>query len=809
MKLSLRNFALMGAAALSAAVYAQDAVTPTVTKVWNYDFKVENKNEVRFGTGVNGKVFYNDKAAGKIMVVDKDGVKEYAAVEGIGVGITADDAGNLLVNTGFPGEASSTNWVIVSTDGEKTPITLTLPDATGVAPGRVDQIGRVVGDINSADGAFVFMGINQVQNALLFEFSNGEQVTDNLSYYVSDPFKTPTVNTSAILQPTKTFAEMLDAGDDAIKAFSVRNRSTKNIYYYNIDDEFAAMPTVANANTQEGYDVFMLGDVMYQVMPTKKEANYESCFAIADEAGNAIYEDENPVLGDAAQSFGSFAARKVSESKVEVYQWFCCGAMCRAAMYEVTIPAKSTKGVFAYGLKSSLENNKYTFTFKAGGEAPAANLVLTNAADENDVVTIPMGAVRAGLNTFVTTTEGLKEGANYNWAVEVTGAEIAETFIENMGNFGDGRNALVAFTDPELDSFGRLLVGQSKNNGFNVFDADGTKLADRIHAQNPLMGVGTTNSSNPMRGQQRGDEALVACWGDDACGVVAINAVDFEAAPYCVFEGEKNGAGANILNGVAIGSGTPCVAVNGKGEDQMMYTFDEDILGNQIGAWKIGTAKTVAVAPEKLGWGGLLGNQNVGMFGVDGGLWLSQTRFNGMESGTPGLAYLDTEINEVTFRAADMAETDAEFLPSSTGGVCVNPVGDLVAVSTTTGVNVYLLSWNDTKPVVEKYATVEIPGITSNACALQFDYANNIYIANQANALFRVTLAEKEPVVTTPAKSADYIVKTQTGVDNIAVDNMDGEAVYYNLNGVRVNGELTPGLYIKSVNGKASKVVVK
>lgn len=50
---------------VAGAAMAQEAAVPTVTKVWSYDQAGTNKNETRFGTGFGGKVYYNDKAAGK------------------------------------------------------------------------------------------------------------------------------------------------------------------------------------------------------------------------------------------------------------------------------------------------------------------------------------------------------------------------------------------------------------------------------------------------------------------------------------------------------------------------------------------------------------------------------------------------------------------------------------------------------------------------------------------------------------------------------------------------------------------------
>lgn len=57
---------------------------------------------------------------------------------------------------------------------------------------------------------------------------------------------------------------------------------------------------------------------------------------------------------------------------------------------------------------------------------------------------------------------------------------------------------------------------------------------------------------------------------------------------------------------------------------------------------------------------------------------------------------------------------------------------------------------------------------------------------------------------------AKFVVSDETNaVSDIAVDEAEGEAVYYNLQGVRVAGKPANGIYLKVANGKASKVLVK
>lgn len=340
MNFSLRNLALAAVVTVAGSVVAQEAVVPTVTKKWAYEALQggPGKNDSRFAAGVNGKIFYNDKANGKVVAIDETGtLSTYAEVAGLGTAISADDAGNLLVNLGFPNASSGANFVLIANDGTQTPFTMQYPD--GLSATRLDQLGRTIGDINSEEGAFLFLGGNSVKNVTLAQFQSGQQVTDELGYYSSEDINAPVINTSAVIQPIYTFQETLDMGDDAVNAFALRNRSSKNIYMYNADNEFAPLPAPAGSNTQEGFDVFILGDVLYQVMPIKGKSgvNYSNEFVIADEEGNIIYTEE---LGgeDGSQNFGSFNARKVNDFTVELYYYSVTGKGITCGLYEITIP---------------------------------------------------------------------------------------------------------------------------------------------------------------------------------------------------------------------------------------------------------------------------------------------------------------------------------------------------------------------------------------------------------------------------------------------------------------------------------------
>ncbi|MGN0219204.1 MAG: hypothetical protein ACI4AX_02850 [Muribaculaceae bacterium] len=329
---------------------AQDA--PVVTKTWAIE-KVAidgwNKNEFRFGTGSNGKVYTVNKAGKQLVSISPDGITTVdLSAYAPGVGITTDQAGNILINQSFPNAASGTDYIIVPADGSDIkPLTLTYPE--GIKAARIDQIGRIVGNILSEEGGAWYLTPNGSKVVGIAYVQNGAQAP-LLDYMTTEEFAAPIVNTSTIAQPlAENITEFMDLGDEAVNAFCIRNRTTKSVYDMSTgvgDPQIYTSP--ASANTQEGFDVFTLGGVTYQVVPTMKAANYESHFAIADTEGNVIYESDYEFAGDGGQSFGGFTAHKVSDTKVELYQWFSSGAGAIAAMYTIEIPGEPAKQVYSY-----------------------------------------------------------------------------------------------------------------------------------------------------------------------------------------------------------------------------------------------------------------------------------------------------------------------------------------------------------------------------------------------------------------------------------------------------------------------------
>lgn len=113
------------------------------------------------------------------------------------------------------------------------------------------------------------------------------------------------------------------------------------------------------------------------------------------------------------------------------------------------------------------------------------------------------------------------------------------------------------------------------------------------------------------------------------------------------------------------------------------------------------------------------------------------------------------------------------------------------------------------KPSMEKLTSFNA-GIGNPVMAVAFDYANNIYVSGNSAEKFQqfqlpAEIAGESTTVPSPESMSFEVGGTSVG--NIAVSN--NAPVYYNLLGVRMQGKLNAGVYVKVVDGKATKVVVK
>ena len=320
------------------ATAASTPSTPSVSysvglsKVWQNTSSVPGTaagGDVRFAAVSNGKLLVNDKANNKIMEVTASGSSNYydpASVlseyygQTISTAIGCDDAGNILVSTGFSGVASGQNFAVISSDLKST-YKIDLSAIEGYTPARFDQLGRIRGNMLSNEGGYAFIVPNGGTTVLVVKIKNGAVDTDYTQ--VTNPIAGVTLNTSACPQPAfATVAEidaLMDDNGDLSNAFIMRSRGTPgSVFAWNDGNTdmvkawtFSTADggcTTANASV-EGFDWFTLEGKSYFIMPVTTDGTTGtrgSNFAIFDEEGTCVAtwtEGQKAGLGAAMGSF--------------------------------------------------------------------------------------------------------------------------------------------------------------------------------------------------------------------------------------------------------------------------------------------------------------------------------------------------------------------------------------------------------------------------------------------------------------------------------------------------------------------------
>ena len=361
-------------------------------KVWEVTTGVPGSasgGEFRFATARDGKILVTDKANKKIMAIDEAGMtelfdlaeaidthygvdgkvidkidtivseandttfdtimKDVRNVPGAATGITVDDAGNILVGTGFPNAASSTDFIIISADLQETyKLKVELPE--GVAANRIDQYGKVVGDMLSEEGAYLWLAINAQTKVAIVKIANGEQVADYTQ--ASAPVKVA-MNSSTLAQPSLFTVEEIDALMDELgdltPSFWSRNRGSAQTMYGWDKDDATAQTTLsltengANGETTkgagaEGFATFKIADVTYFVVPMSLDgAARSAAIGVYDETGklHATWTPEGVATG--MGQMGSIAVETINEEAVAIYR-FIPGVI--AAKYTFCVKAE-------------------------------------------------------------------------------------------------------------------------------------------------------------------------------------------------------------------------------------------------------------------------------------------------------------------------------------------------------------------------------------------------------------------------------------------------------------------------------------
>ena len=314
----------MNNSAVASATYTIQGATPPeppvtegLTKVWEQKFSTPASSDCRFATGFGGAVYAAQKATadapGKILKYTKNGVTTFATVEGMGAAISSDDAGNLLVNKGFPNVTSISNWVIIEPNGTQHELTLTLPD--GIEACRVDQVGRVVGNLMSADGGYFFIAGNAQSAVAAIKVVNGAQ---DVSASAASPTVLVTMNTSTLAQPMFSTVDETEAFVDPSAAFYSRNRGLNTVFSWMEDgSEQYALDSSFGSGGNEGFDVFEVGSKLYGVVSTARTSE----FTLRNITDGQEVEHAGSASDAVSHQFRAYTVRKESNGMWGIYVW--------------------------------------------------------------------------------------------------------------------------------------------------------------------------------------------------------------------------------------------------------------------------------------------------------------------------------------------------------------------------------------------------------------------------------------------------------------------------------------------------------
>ena len=153
----MKKFLLLGAAAMLAGSVNAQTITGKMTLDWEHSMKGYTAGGSKSCGQLGTKALIANKATGKVEVWDESGkLKEYDvntwltenkatinpdddAAYTMGTAVSADEAGNIIVNLQFPGVVSSTKFVAIKPDGTMTYIGCEFPSPPDYAGLRSDR----------------------------------------------------------------------------------------------------------------------------------------------------------------------------------------------------------------------------------------------------------------------------------------------------------------------------------------------------------------------------------------------------------------------------------------------------------------------------------------------------------------------------------------------------------------------------------------------------------------------------------------------------------------------------------------------
>lgn len=331
----------------AAAVLAMGANAQTLETVWDLNIGQDGVTipgepaaSSRYAAAKDGKFILVDRPNLTVMSLDETGATtNIATLASAGENITTDDAGNIIISAAWAGAGAVKQWHVVPADGGEV-VTFDIDwDALGATAARLDCIGRVVGNVLSDEGGYMWLPAKDYNAVVIAKIVNGAVDESYTQASAEIGFAADNVT---ICQPLySTVAEidaLMDEEGDLSKSFYIRKRG--NTYPHKWGEGETMESVNLSGTSEEGYtmtgssyeglEVFTLQGVTYYVVPMSADgasSGRGTVFGVYSEDGTlaAYYDDYLATVSSGAFATShtqmSFIAEPIDDYSVYIYRW--------------------------------------------------------------------------------------------------------------------------------------------------------------------------------------------------------------------------------------------------------------------------------------------------------------------------------------------------------------------------------------------------------------------------------------------------------------------------------------------------------
>lgn len=784
MRKSIKHILLAGLTVVSTAMTVN---AQTLTQDWKVTEGLPAAGNARWGVGKAGKVYTNDKSVPQILAFTAEGSSVVKASCN-GTAISIDDAGNFIVNDGFPNATSSTTFKIFPADGSDVKeLTVTLPE--GVTAGRMDFIGRTVGNVLSeAGGAFYITPAASGKVAKIF-VAKGAQVAEKSKAFTA----AAACASDGVAQPV--------GNDPESDNFVVRPARARSEFSQMVDGAPVEFTTAGTSNLTAGGDAVVLDGTLFTF--DTSGTNYVDGFQVVNRTSNEVVAThENEFTSSAATpNQNALSVEKVDEYTARVYQ-YVPGQM--AAQYTFSIPKPlpqlEARNAFAYDITVSEpeeEGGDYTLIYRLNAPAESVKvLMLANdeVVKEYEGTTIARYAdyektTVDNYNTVTIPNADIPRDKHITFQVETTGATVAEpTPIGNGFKFYHPSSVEID-NDPDSPNFGRILVAEampspatgyhSSGEGQGIYAFDATLEPIKNEAGTYAFKGGQTFQSTFANGKSSYEPRKIRLAADGRLFISAqntngvalweANPLDLDDTFIPVIRGTSDAETYEIKDIENNFVAAPNVSMDLKGEGENLTVLmlstnkagtEFSYAGYRTDEYDLGTAESWEAAPsrsvEALSGKYTITHSNTTVaYDNEGGIWYANSRSEA--KGTePTLVHINAE-------GVEDYKVDSNDKGGFYGGGALrfSPDFSLLAIGTSDKtITVFEVSKdaNGAPVLTQKYKFNTNIGRNCNDIA--WDYANNLYFVGNSGEWMKAVALPRESGVVTVEGAEDFIISS-------------------------------------------------